>query len=148
MTDRIVARRLVVLAAGVMAACAAPAEPELRIVGSDYAFTAPDSVPAGAAVLRFTNTGKVRHELQLVEVRDDVSTAEFTDSISRGTSARKLRATGSAVLFANPGAANDEVGLRVTFVRGRRYALVCQFRDSATAPRHQTLGMFKIVGVR
>ncbi|MBI3790237.1 MAG: hypothetical protein HY275_05095 [Gemmatimonadetes bacterium] len=104
MTDRIVARRLVVLAAGVMAACAAPAEPELRIVGSDYAFTAPDSVPAGAAV--------------------------------------------SAVLFANPGAANDEVGLRVTFVRGRRYALVCQFRDSATAPRHQTLGMFKIVGVR
>jgi hypothetical protein len=129
-------------------ACRAEPEPELRIVGMDYAFDAPDSVQAGPTVIRFENRGKVRHEMVVTQLSDGVLSAVFADSLVRGASTKALRATGSAILFAKPGEKNDGVALRVNFERGHRYAIICGFRDSATAPKHQTLGMFKIVAVR
>ena len=134
----------------VVAACqvAPEAEPELRIVGMDYAFDAPDSVKAGPTVIRFENRGKVRHEMLVTQLGDGVLGAVFADSLVKNGSTKALRATGSSVLFAMPGQRNDGVALRVNFERGHRYAIICGFRDSATAPKHQTLGMFKIVAVR
>jgi hypothetical protein len=130
------------------AACRAQPEPELRIVGMDYAFTAPDSVAAGPTVIRFENRGKVPHELLVTRLRENVSAQAFVDSLMKGGTTKTLRATGSSVLFARPGQQNDGVALRVVFERGQRYAILCGFRDSATAPKHQALGMFKLVGVR
>ena len=130
-------------------ACTAEREPQqITVVGMDYAFQAPESVSVGPAVIRFESRGKVRHEMVFAQIRDDVPNALFADSLMRGGAVRALRATGSAVLFAAPGEKNDGVRLRVVFERGHRYALWCQFRDSDTAPKHQALGMFKLVAVR
>ena len=129
-------------------ACGVEPEAELRIVGMDYAFDAPDSVKAGPTVIRFENRGRVRHEMVVTQLRDDVLGAVFADSLVKGGSTKALRATGASILFAKAGERNDAVALRVTFERGHRYAITCGFRDSAAAPRHQSLGMFKIVAVR
>ena len=118
------------------------------VIGSDYAFTVRDTVNAGHTLLSFASRGAVRHEMVLGRIREATPTAEFVDSLMRGHSVRKLRVTGTAVLFAAPGQAGNPVRLSVTFQRGQRYALWCQFRDSATAPKHHALGMFKILTVK
>jgi hypothetical protein len=132
-----------------LAACERVVPPAaLTIVGTDYAFIAPDTVPAGPAVMTFENRGRVSHEMVLVRLRDDVSNAVAADSLSKGARMVPLRATGSGVLFPSPGSQNSIVRLRTEFHRGERYALYCQTRDSATAPKHNQLGMFKLLTVR
>jgi hypothetical protein len=126
-----------------------PASPNaVHIVGTDYAFAAPDSLPAGATVLTFENRGKQRHEMLVARLKDGVSPRQFADSLMSGVSVRPLRATGSAVLFADAGQRNEVVSLRVDLTRGERWAIWCQFADSTGAPKHQTLGMFKLVTVQ
>lgn len=120
----------------------------LEIVGTDYAFIAPESIDAGVTTLTFENRGKQRHEMILVRLRPDAAPRAFADSAMRDGRTRALRATGSAVLFADPGKANTVVSVRANFQRGERWALVCQFRDTTTAPKHNTLGMFKVLAVR
>ena len=137
-----------VIGIAALASCRASAPRELTVVGTDYAFVMPDSLPEGPAVIHFENRGRVKHEMLLVRIRDDVSNAAFADSLFRDGSTRALRAAGSGVLFAGPGERNDVVRLRMQFVRGQRYAFWCQFRDSATAPKHQRLGMVKLVTVQ
>lgn len=125
-----------------------PAPTALHITGVDYAFTAPDSVPAGPAVVTFENRGRHRHELVFVRLKEGVSMREVADSLTKGARTNSLRSTGSAVLFAEPGQRNDVVSLRLAFKSGERWAIVCQFADSAGAPKHSTLGMFKLVTVQ
>lgn len=139
-------------ALAVLAACARPAPngapATVHIVGTDYAFTAPDSLAAGPTTITFENRGQQRHELLLARIKDDVTPREFADSLARGASVTLLRATGSAVLFAEPGVRNEVVSLHVEFKSGERWAVWCQFADTTGAPSHQTLGMFKLVAVK
>lgn len=127
---------------------AATASQTLAIVGTDYAFIAPDSVDAGITTLTFENRGAKRHEMVLVRLRPEATARAFADSAMRDGRTRALRATGGAVLFADAGKANTVVSVRANFQRGERWALVCQFRDTTTAPKHNTLGMFKVLEVR
>lgn len=137
------------LALCVLACARPPAAPTaLHIEGVDYAFSAPDSVPAGPAIVTFENRGKHRHELVFVRLKEGVSLREVADSLTKGARTNALRSTGSAVLFAEPGARNDVVSLRLDFKPGEHWAIVCQFADSAGAPKHNTLGMFKLVTVQ
>ncbi|WP_373059713.1 hypothetical protein [Gemmatimonas sp.] len=135
-----------------LTACARPAPPvppaTVHIVGTDYAFVAPDSLRAGPMVITFENRGAQSHELLVARLEVGVTPREFADSLARGASVRRLCATGSAVLFAEPGKRNDVVSLRIDFRSGEQWALWCQFADSAGAPKHQTLGMFKLVAVQ
>ncbi len=147
LTDRL--RHPLILSALALGSCATPSTLRtLDVIGTDYAFTVRDTVDAGASLVSFSSRGLVRHELALARLRDGVSSAEAADSLMHGRSMRNLRATGSAVLFAAPGQTDNPVRLSVTFERGKRYALWCQFRDSSSAPKHQVLGMFKILTVR
>jgi hypothetical protein len=135
------------------AACTRPAPPvavpaAVHVVGTDYAFTMPDSLPAGPVVVTFENRGAHRHEMVFVRLKDGVSPREAADSISRGARTNALRSTGSAVLFAEAGKRNAVVSLRLALKSGERWAVVCQFADSAGAPKHNTLGMFKLVTVQ
>lgn len=145
--------RLALALSTLVLACArpapAPAVPTaLHIEGLDYAFTAPDTVPAGPALVTFENRGRHRHELVFVRIKDGISMREVADSMTKGARTISLRSSGSAVLFAEPGERNDAVSLRLDFKRGEHWAIVCQFTDSAGAPKHNTLGMFKLVTVQ
>ncbi len=118
------------------------------VIGSDYAFTVPDTVAAGPTLVSFASRGAVPHEMVLYRLSDGASTAEAADSLMHGHKLGTLRASGGAVLFTAPHQTENPVRVSVNFERGHRYAMLCQFRDSATAPKHQTLGMFKILTVR
>lgn len=74
----------------------------VTVIGLDYAFQAPDTLPAGPATLSFLNRGNVRHEVLLFILNEGRSPGEFLRSslderISMG------RAVGA--LFAEPGEA-------------------------------------------
>jgi hypothetical protein len=58
----------------------------------------------------------------------------------------KVADSGGAVLIAAPGTTAPEQ-VYADLEQGQVYALVCQFRDSATAPRHDRLGMFATLRV-
>ena len=78
--------------------CRADSPPnEIAVIASDYAFRAPDSVPAGPAILSFENTGRVPHEMIFARISSDVSNAAFADSLVRDARVVTMRATGSAV---------------------------------------------------
>ena len=129
--------------------CRADSPPnEIAVIASDYAYRAPDSVPAGPTILSFENTGHVPHEMIFARICDDVSNKAFADSLVRDARMITMRATGSAVLFAAPGRRNQIVRLGVEFRRGERYALWCRFQDSTGAPRHTALGMLKLLAVK
>ncbi len=135
---------------GAVASCTHPASAPatVHVIGTDYAFAMPDSVSAGPTVITFENRGKQRHEAVFVRLKPGVTLRQFADSVARDAPVRPLRATGSAVLFADPGSRNDVVSIRINFKRGEHWALSCQFADSAGAPKHQKLGMFRLVTVR
>ena len=50
------------------------------------------------------------------------------------------------VLFAEPGQ-RSAAGLSTELLAGRTYSIRCIFRDSATAPRHQAMGMYSAIHI-
>jgi hypothetical protein len=61
----------------VAADSAASAIPTISLVASDYAFEAPDTVPAGQTWIRLTNTGKEFHHVIVVHLADGHTVDEF-----------------------------------------------------------------------
>jgi hypothetical protein len=114
--------------------------------GSDYAFTMPDSVPAGLTTFLFTSTGKVRHELNISRLKPDVSMDSLLATVRADESVKDLIEGPVGVLFAEPGDSSS-AGLTVDLKPGERYAVICIFADSAGAKRHFDLGMYKQVTV-
>ncbi len=113
----------------------------LTVVGTDYAFQAPDSVRAGPAVVSFVNRGTVRHELFLVQLHAGRTLAD----VIRATTPQERRAMidgSGAVLFANAGE-TPPTRLLTELSPGRTYALLCFLRDTANALPHLSLGMAK-----
>lgn len=134
-------------------ACARPAPAEatateVRVVAHDYAFTLPDTLRAGRTQFRLATDGKQLHELVIVRLKPGVSLATAVDSLARGAAIKALRATGSGVLFAAPGAPPTDAVIEAELAPGDRWAFFCQFRDGPKAPKHQQLGMFKVLEVR
>ncbi len=117
------------------------------MVGGDYAFTSPDTVPPGETVITFRNDGTVRHELKLIALRpgSTLRTVLPLAMIDSGWSA--YREPTSGILTAGPGAVTPG-RLLVTLESGRTYLLICAFADSETAPLHSELGMVRALHVR
>lgn len=130
-----------------LAACAAPAAPRrVEIIATNYAFQAPDSVPAGHAVFTLTNRGTVAHEVQLFRFRRGVGAdSGLKLLVTEGTPDSLYDASG-AVLVAAVGATPVQE-IAADLKDGELWGLVCQFRDSAGAPKHDKLGMFKVLTV-
>ena len=59
----------------------APPDATLRIVARDFAFEAPDTLPAGPARLTFINEGREYHHAQLLRVAADIPFAAIPDSL-------------------------------------------------------------------
>ncbi len=140
-------RRALPITVAVLAACTAAAPPVITITAINYALQAPGSVAPGPARLRLNNAGTVPHEAQIFVFKPGISADSargLLHTLDRVPDS--LSDSAGAVLIAAPHTATPEE-VYVDFQPGRVYALLCQFRDSANAPRHDRLGMFAVMAV-
>jgi hypothetical protein len=127
-------------------------ERSINVRAVDYALLLPDSIPAGTHRWTFTNAGNLRHEFIIVRLPASLTTAAAVDSLH----ARGLRAffpgsatmgSASSALLAAPNQKSDaEIVTRDQ--RGDRLLVFCQLRDAEGKPKHDEMGMFKVIAVR
>ena len=117
----------------------------------DFALEMPDSIRAGTHSWTFRNDGQSRHELIVARLQRGTDTKAVIDSLhARGLRAffsSESPAIAGGALFAVPGREADaEI---VTRDRSGDVLLVfCQLRDAPDKPKHDELGMFKVVRVK
>ena len=123
---------------------------EVRAV--DFALDIPDSLRAGTHRWSLTNDGSVRHEFVIVRLPASLEAQAAVDTLH----ARGLRAFwpgssalgfASSVLLASPHQKSDaEIVTRDK--RGDRLLVFCQVRDAEGKPKHDEMGMFKVIRIR
>lgn len=133
----------------IVAGCSsASSQPQPVLVGAmDYAFDAPDSLPAGEVAFGLENRGTVAHELIVVGLRPEADVAEILRRDRADSTWRHLRDAPSGILTADSGVRTPG-SLLVNLERGKRYLLLCNFQDSDSALTHLHLGMFRVVSAR
>jgi hypothetical protein len=133
---------------GTITACSAPAPfAELDVVGTDYAFLAPDSVSAGETAVSFRNAGRMRHEVKVIALRPNANLPEVLPLAMIDSGWAEYREPTSGILTADAGQTTPG-RILVNFERGRTYLLVCAFADSDTSRIHSELGMIRPLIVR
>ena len=143
----------VMLGAATVASAQSASRPQsIRVVATDYAFTAPDTVNAGPHAFEFVNHGTKRHELAVVLARRGTTVTQIADAAKAGLPAPRLAEAYSdgspfAASFAAPGE-TSRATLVSSLERGREYVIVCTLRESPAMPQHATLGMFHVIHVR
>ncbi len=148
MTPRRILTLGVVGAAIAASACTAAKAPNSVVVqANEYAFTSPDTLPAGATAFGLANGGKVPHEIIVVRLKPEANLQEILRLDRADSSWSALRDQPSGILTAEPGVTTPGQ-LLIDLQPGERYLFVCNFRDAETAPAHMHLGMFKLVTVR
>ena len=115
------------------------APPVIDIMASDYAFDAPDTIPAGLVTIRLMNHGQEPHHAQLLRINDGVSFDEFGAALqSEGESALRL-----TTLTGGPGTLSPSKSTEVTLnLTPGQYALAC-FITSEDGVPHLAKGMLK-----
>jgi hypothetical protein len=125
---------------------------DIRVVASDYALHAPDSVASGLAHFTLENRGRVVHELVVGLLQRGKGAREIVEAAQanarlRDLPAQYLEGPPFAAQFAWPGATSPAT-VTVELQAGREYALICTLRDTMTAPQHAALGMLRVLRVR
>lgn len=125
---------------------------DVRIVGRDYAFAAPDTVAAGLTAFHFENRGAKQHEIAVVLARAGTTAAQIVAAAKAGLPTPKLAAAYAdgpplGALFAAPGHTNP-AALVMSLERGRDYVIVCTLRDDPAMAEHAEQGMFHVIHVR
>ena len=142
--------RLAVIVAGLgvlLAGCVTESSlNEVRVVGIDYAYQAPDTLPPGPTAIAFENRGKVNHEMILIQLKEGVTLWDVIEGVQGGADPDEFTEGGPGILMAGPGETAVS-RLLVDLVPGRTYALVCNFRDSPEARSHTELGMVTAIWV-
>lgn len=141
-----------VCATHVAGAQATPRPQAIRIVGTDYAFAAPDTVRAGPSAFQFANHGAKQHEIAVVLARPGTTAAQIVAAAKAGLPAPRLaEAYGDGpplgALFVAPGK-TSRAALVSSLEHGSVYVIVCTLRDSPAMPEHAVLGMFHVIHVR
>lgn len=122
----------------------APGPREVMVRATEYAFQAPDSLPAGATAFGLENAGLKAHELILVGLRPGATLSEIVRRDRADSTWRHLREPTSGILTADSGITTPG-RLLVNLVAGRTYVLICNFQDSDDAPPHLHLGMVHLI---
>ena len=92
------------LAAMASFGCANATTPDTVMVrANEYAFTAPDSLPAGATAFGLANGGKVAHEIIIVRLRPEADLQEILRLDRAGSTWSALRDAPSGILTAGNG---------------------------------------------
>lgn len=120
-------------------AAAAATPPVVDIMASDFAFDAPDTLPAGVVTVRLMNHGQELHHAQFVRLNDDVSFPELLAALqAEGDGALRL-----TTLAGGPGALDPSKMTEVTLnLTPGTYALAC-FISSPDGIPHLAKGMLK-----
>lgn len=121
------------------AAEAAAASSEVTVIGLDYAFGGPRTLPPGPTVIAFENRGEVPHEMILVRLQEGVTLEQVMEVGGSGGDPMSLMEGGPGILIAGPG---ETTPSRLMIdLRPGMYVLVCNFQDEDDAPPHIALGM-------
>jgi len=143
-------RRLIPLAAVLLLASSPPTlaaqSPRgVEVIGLDYAFQAPDTLPAGPVTFSLLNRGTVRHELIFFLLNEGRTLGELL----RATTIEQRLALGRLVglIIAEPGQPAG-AQLVVDLARGRSYVYLCILRDAPDKPPHAAMGMAKALVVK
>jgi hypothetical protein len=129
-------------------ACRPQTPAVIEITAVNYAFQAPRTVAPGPARLRLINAGTVVHEVQVFAFKAGISADSGRALLSTMDRVPDSLAdsSGAVLIAAAHTTAPEEV--YVELQPGRAYALLCQFRDSPHAKRHDRLGMFGALQVK
>ena len=108
---------------------------EWRLV--DFAYVAPDTLPAGIHMLRVENGGRQDHQLRLARLRTGASIRDWMNEPGSGQAVAGVARMGpGAVAF-----------LPVALAAGS-YVAYCLVTDPASGREHALMGMFKAIQVR
>ena len=114
---------------------------QVTVLGNDYVFQGPDTLPAGPTVIEFENQGEVRHEMILVRLTEGTTLDEVMAAAeSEETDFSQYLEGGLGILIADAGQTADS-RLHVDLVPGRTYALICNLTDGPESVPHTQLGM-------
>jgi len=117
----------------------------VSIVGLDYAFQAPDTLPAGPVIISFLNRGTVRHEVVLYMANAGSRLSDYVRATGPLERQRLGRTIG--LLAAEPG--QPSLGqLVANLVEGSTYVLLCNLQNDVDQPSHSKLGMGKMLFVK
>ena len=126
----------------VLGCSAAPgvASTEIIVPATDYAFQIQRELPAGPAVFRLANQGRVPHELAVGRLKPGVTADSLLAFAAAGGDPGDLTDGVVGILIAGPG--ETSIGsLAVELSPGRTYMMICQFQDADSLPPHVVLGM-------
>jgi hypothetical protein len=113
---------------------------EVTVIGTDYRFQMPATMPAGRTLLAFENRGRVDHEMIISRLKPGITLQQALEAQRRGADAAEFTDEGAGVLFAD--AMRASAGkLLVDLAPGRSYVVICMFRDGQQAPAHAEMGM-------
>src|SRR4029078_2428163 len=113
----------------------------VEVIGTDYAFRAPATLPAGPVTFRFRNDGKKSHEFNIFLLKPGVTIDQVIAAGKAAKPQMPMIEGAVGVLVADPGSTAPS-GLTVNLVPGRTYGVQCIFRDSTGMPRHYEMGMY------
>ena len=138
--------RFLLFATALFPAACSQAPPEARIIqeiqvaGLDYAFQLPDSLSPGPTSFRFSNTGKVPHEMILALLKPGVTLGQLLAHTQAGKDPQELTEGMAGILVTGPG--SETIGaLHLDLLPGRTYVWACFFQDTPEAKPHAELGM-------
>ena len=116
------------------------ASTEILVPATDYAFEVQRALPAGPAVFRLANRGRVPHELALGRLKPGVTADSLLAFAAAGGDPGDLADGVVGILIAGPG--ETSIGsLAAELSSGRTYMMICQFQDADSLPPHVVLGM-------
>ena len=124
----------------------APTAREVEIVGRDYSFGAPSELAAGPVTFRFTNKGRVIHELDIALLKRETTARAVMSAVNARSPLKPLIETSVGILFAFAGQ-RSSAGLSAELLPGRDYLVICRFQDSGSAPMHSRMGMISVIHV-
>jgi hypothetical protein len=127
-------------------------ETNIEVKAADYALIVADTIAAGTHRWSLTNTGNARHEMIIARLAPNADAAAVVDSLhARGLRAffpgNPAVAVASSALLAAPNSKAD-AELITRDRPGDRLIVFCQLRDGDGKPKHDELGMFKVIHVR
>lgn len=128
-----------------VAACAAPDEApkapqEVTYIGSDFAFTGPDTIAPGMTTFRFVNEGQQEHHLILIRVHEGHTLQELNEFMAANPHGVPdfVSFVGAANSVQNGGVTGSTIDL----AEGQ-YVMACFIPDPADGMEHLAKGMLR-----
>jgi len=127
--------------------CGRAPERTIEIEAVDYSFSGLGVVPPGPASFKLINRDDVPHQVQLYRFRPGIQVDSAWKLLALHDFPTALTIGPPLIMSAT---AMDSAHTRVSadLEKGDVWALICMFRDSPSAPVHNTEGMYAVLEVK